>query len=93
MVAKAALVTAPPSVTYTEPLAEVSRFDRDSGTALIVTDLSYAPGKPARLTVETDRDVKEVTASLAGPLTWRREGDKIEIDCPVPEAFDVVILH
>lgn len=93
LIAKAPLSAAPPSTVYSDPLAEVARFDHDSGIAVIVTDISYKPGRPATLTVRTDRPIKEAVASLAGPLKWRRAGPNIEIDLPVPDPLDVVILR
>lgn len=93
LVAKAALAAAPPTVIHSEPLLEVVRFDHSTGIAVMVTDLSYKPGTPGILTVRTDRQLKEVSASLAGPLKWKRNGDSIEIECPAPDALDAVILR
>lgn len=93
IIAAAALSGHSPSVTYSKPLVEVSRFDRETGLAIIVTDLSYQPGKPGILSVRTGRKIGAVSASLAGPLKWRRNGNRIEIEFPVPSPVDVVILR
>lgn len=93
LIVKAPRSVCPPSVTHTEPLVEVARFDHEKGLAVIVTDLSYKPGSAGVLKVRTKREVKEVAASLAGRLAWRRVGDNIEVDCPVPSPVDVVILR
>ena len=93
LIAKPALAAGPPSATHTESLVEVARFDHDSGIAVVVTDLSYRPGAPGTLSVKTDRVIKDVSGSISGPLEWRRDGDRIEVECPVPSPLDVVILR
>jgi hypothetical protein len=94
LIAKPArLAGGPFSVAYTEPLVEISRFDHDDGIAVLLNDFSYAPGRPATLTVRTDREVKTVVASHAGPLDFKREGEAIVIQVPVPDPVDVVVLR
>jgi len=93
VVTKAALSAGPLAVTCSEPLVETVRFDHPAGIAVLVTDVSYRPGRPATLGVVTDREIKEVTASLAGPLDWSREGDTVRIDCRVPAPVDVIVLR
>lgn len=83
----------PLPVEYSEPLVEIARFDHDSGIAVLLADFSYAPGREATLTVRTDRDVKDVSASHGGKLEWKREGGAIVIRMPVPDPVDVVVLR
>jgi len=85
--------TGAPTVTHTEPLVELARFDHPDGIAVIMTDLSYRPGRPGTLRVRTNREVTRVEASLAGALEWKRANDTIEIQCSVPAPVDVVILR
>lgn len=94
LVARPALRTVGrPRVEYSEPLTEICLFEHESGLAVTLNDFSYAPGREATLRVETDRDVTEVTSTVRGALEWEREGDRIIVQCPVPEAVDVVILR
>ncbi len=90
---RAALSVCQPTATYSNPLVEISRFDHETGIAVIVTDLSYKPGTPGRLTITTDRRIKEVIASLSGKLEWERKGKNIIVELPVPSPVDVVILR
>ncbi|MDP6114911.1 MAG: hypothetical protein QGG53_23865, partial [Planctomycetota bacterium] len=90
---RAALSVFQPTATYSNPLVEISRFDHETGIAVIVTDLSYKPGTPGRLTITTDRRIKEVIASLSGKLEWERKGKNIIVELPVPSPVDVVILR
>jgi hypothetical protein len=71
----------------------VARFDHDSGIAVMLTDFSYAPGREATLVVRTGREVKDVVASHGGRLEWKREGDRIVIQAPVPDPVDVIVLR
>ena len=94
LVANPALETIKPlRVEYTEPLTEITLYEHESGLAVLVNDFSWAPGTEAVLRVRTDRKVKEVTASLRGPLEWTREGDHIVIPFPVPEPVDAVLIR
>jgi hypothetical protein len=45
-----------------------------------------------RLSVQTDRPIREVTSARRGALEWKRVGDRIEIKGPRLEPVDVVIL-
>jgi hypothetical protein len=80
-------------VEYSEPLTEICLFDHEKGIAVTLNDFSYAPGRDATLSVEARREVREVVSTTRGPLEWKKDGDRILIACPVPEAVDVVILR
>jgi hypothetical protein len=45
------------------------------------------------VSVQTDRPVKEVVTSYAGPVPWKREGDRIVVQVPLPRPVDVLILR
>ncbi len=90
--APALMALGPLSVEYSEPLVELARFDHAEGLAVMLNDFSRAPGREAVLTVRTDRPITDVVASHGGKLVWKREGDAICIQCPVPHPVDVVIL-
>jgi hypothetical protein len=94
LVSKPALHAIQPlRVEYTEPLTEITLYEHESGLVVLVNDFSWVPGKEAVLRVRTDRKVKEVTASLAGPLKWKREGNQIVIPFPVPEPVDAILIR
>ncbi len=94
LVALPAMRTLPiPDATYTEPLSEIYLRRHDDGLAVILVDFSYAPGRPATLSVKTDRQVTAVAGTLSGELTWRRNGDRIDIDLPVPDPSDVIVIR
>jgi len=94
LVVKPALETIRPlRVEYTEPLTEITLYEHESGLVVLVNDFSWAPGREAVLTVRTDREVKTVVASLAGPLKWKREGDRIVIPFPVPDPVDAILIR
>jgi hypothetical protein len=93
LVTQTALAACPPTVTHSDPLVEVARFDHATGIAVVFTDMSYKPGTPGVLTVATARKIAAVTGALAGPLKWRREGDALRIECPAPAPLDVVLLR
>jgi hypothetical protein len=94
LVSKAALeVVRPLRVEYTEPLTEITLYEHETGLVVLVNDFSWAPGKEAILRVRTDREVKDVTASLAGSLKWKREGDHIVIPFPVPDPVDAILIR
>ncbi|MCX5662052.1 MAG: hypothetical protein NTW19_20425 [Planctomycetota bacterium] len=53
-------------------------------------------GKPidsVTLRVRTDRAIKEAVTSYAGPVPFKREGDRIVVTVPVPSPVDVLILR
>src|SRR5690606_7465568 len=79
-------------VTYSEPLSDVTRIDHADGTAVILVDFSYAPGRDATLTVHTDRRISSVTGSLHGPYDFTQEGRAVTITCPTPESVEVLLL-
>jgi hypothetical protein len=80
-------------VVYSEPLTEAILMEHESGLAVTLADFSEQPGKAATLAVTTARPVKEVVSTLRGPLVWKRDGDRVVVDCPVPETVDVIILR
>jgi hypothetical protein len=83
----------PPPAEYSSPLVEVIRFDHPEAIAVVAVDFTYRAGTPGTLTVRTDRQIKEVSGTIAGKLTFRREGDAILVDFPTPNPSDVVILR
>ncbi len=52
-------------------------------------------GRPKSIIVkvQTDRPIKEVSTSYAGPLKFIREGDRIVVEVPMPNTVDVLILR
>ncbi len=87
------------STEFNCPESEVTRFDHPSGTAVLIALYSSKPDELAKsagkLSVQTDRNVKEVLSSLHGPLKWKRAGNRIEIETPAPAEFavDSVLLR
>lgn len=58
--------------------------------------LGATGGRPidsVTLRVRTDRAIKEASTSFAGPLPFKREGDRIVVTVPVPNPVDVLILR
>ena len=45
------------------------------------------------VTVKTDRPIKEVVTSYSGAVPWKREGDRIVVQVPLPRPVDVLILR
>lgn len=94
LVVKPALAAAGPGSLLCEaPQLEMARFDHQTGIAVTLNTSRRDASKMATLRVKTPRPVKRVFASLAGDLTWKRNGAYILIDLPVPETVDVVILQ
>lgn len=79
--------------TYTEPLVELYAYDHPDGIVVLATDFTYDPGKKGTLSVRTPRPIKSVSGVLGGPMAWRRDGDYIRIDCPVPAPSDAIVLR
>ncbi len=81
------------------PESEVTRFDHEQGIAVLIAIYSSKPDElsksPGKLSVRTDRNVREVLSGLRGPLKWQRVGDRIEIETPAPAeiAVDSVLLR
>jgi hypothetical protein len=75
------------------PQSEVTRFDHASGTAVLVAlyarTAEELPNEPARLSIWTDRPVKEVVSALHGPCKWKQVGDRIEIETLPPAQWVV----
>jgi hypothetical protein len=83
-------------VDYSEPQTEVCLFEHASGLAVTLNNFGSFWDPKERLTalsVQTDRDVKEVFSALRGPLKWKRDGDRIAIDLTSPATVDTVILR
>ncbi|QDU93402.1 type 1 glutamine amidotransferase family protein [Lignipirellula cremea] len=80
-------------VEFSFPASEATLFEHPSGIA--VTLANFAPWKaelssqPTTLSVQTDRDIKQVISGLRGPLPWKREGDRIVIE--TPSAMDLTV--
>jgi len=79
---------------------EATLFEHDSGLAVTLAHFGlyekygggWASPFDVRLSVQTDRPIREVTSVRRGPLEWKREGDRIEIKAPRLEPVDVVML-
>jgi hypothetical protein len=79
---------------------EATLFEHDSGLAVTLAHFGlyaqygggWASPFDVRLSVQTDRPIREVSSVRRGPLEWKREGDRIEIKGPRLEPVDVVIL-
>lgn len=80
------------AVTYSEALTDVKLFTHPDALAVILVDFTYTAGTPATLTVRTDRKIQSVTGSIGGHYAFRQEGDRVIIDCPTPEALDILVL-
>jgi hypothetical protein len=87
------------------PTAEAALYEHESGLAVTLANFgAYGPGYAGRgsgwtfptngmrLSVQTDRPIREVTSALRGPVEWKREGDRIEIKAPPFDPVDVIIL-
>jgi hypothetical protein len=60
----------------------------------MLADFGWAsPEGGSRLSVQTDRPIKEVVSALRGPLEWKRVSDRIEVKTRRLEPVDVVILR
>jgi len=86
--------------------AEATLFEHDSGLAVLLANFgAYGPDKAklgsgwsfptngVRLSVQTDRPIREAVSALRGPVEWKKIGDRIEIKTPPPDPVDVVILR
>ena len=81
-------------VEFDHPASEVTLFEHDSGLAVMLASFGGpSPEGGSRLSVRTDRPIKEVASALRGPLEWSRAGDRIEIQTRRLEPVDVVILR
>ena len=82
-------------VQYSEPQTEICLFEHEKGIAVTLCNFAFfaEPERETRLTVQTSRKIKEVTASLAGPLKWRQEGEVVHVTLKSPKTVDVVILE
>lgn len=84
---------------YDCPESEVTVFDHESGTAVLIAIYTRTPEQlsksPGRLSVQVDRPVKEVISALRGPLKWELRDGRIEIETPPPSetTVDAVILR
>lgn len=62
------------------------------------TKASFTASTPAAIntvtvSIKTDRAIKEVSTSFAGPVKWERKGDRIVVEVPLPKPVDVLILR
>jgi len=39
------------------------------------------------------REVTGVRSAMHGELTWRRDGDRLRITCPVPASVDSLLIE
>jgi hypothetical protein len=84
--------------------AEGTLFEHESGLAVMLAHFGIydahaqgghawaSPTNGLRLSVQTDRPIREVSSALRGPLEWKRAGDRIEIKAPPLDPVDVIIL-
>jgi hypothetical protein len=84
---------------FSYPASEVTLFEHNSGLAVTLANFSPWEMKlseePTHLSVATDRPVREVVSALRGPLSWKRVGDRIEIETPSPATLwvDTIVLR
>ena len=82
-----------PATDYDYKDSEVTRFDHESGIAVLLNDFGRASKDGAILSVRTDRKIKEVVSGLRGPLEWKRQVDRIEVTTKALQPVDTVILR
>ena len=84
---------------FSYPASEVTLFEHPTGLAVMLNN--FTPGNveaskaPTKLSVATDRKIKEVVSALRGPLPWKRVGDRVEVETPSPAdlVVDTIILR
>ena len=80
-------------VEFSYPASEVTLFEHPEGLAVLLANFTPYDAKPSkeatRLSVATDRKIREVVSALRGPLPWKRVGDRIEVE--TPSAVDLVV--
>jgi hypothetical protein len=81
-------------VEFDYPASEATLFEHESGLAVLLADFGKAsPAEGSRLSVQTDRDVKEVRSALRGPLEWKRVGGRIEVKTPHLDPVDAILFR
>lgn len=80
-------------VEFSYPASEATLFEHPDGLAVMLANFSPYDSQPSkdatRLSVATDRKIREVVSALRGPLVWKRVGDRIEVE--TPSAADLVV--
>lgn len=75
--------------------AKDEHVSADAPAPVATATINVDPPASATITVsiKTDRAIKEVVTSYAGPVPWKREGDRIVVQVPMPRPVDVLILR
>ncbi len=81
LVVPAAVVPPETAEAAPAPAAAAAKVPEESGPKTIT------------VSVQTDRPIKEVMGSYAGPLAFKRERDRIIVEVPMPKPVDVLILR
>ncbi|HYG76060.1 MAG TPA: hypothetical protein VEK08_13730 [Planctomycetota bacterium] len=80
-------------VEFDHYASEATLFEHESGLAVMLASFGGpSPEGGSQLSVQTDRQVKEVFSALRGPLEWKRAGERIEIKTKRLEPVDVIVL-
>jgi len=85
-------------VEFSYPESEATLWEHPSGLTVLVANFTpvrdQLPTAPSRLSVQTDRPIKEVVSALRGPLKWEKKDGRIEIEMTSPAELvvDSVIL-
>ena len=82
-----------PRADVDHPSIETTLFEHESGIAVLLSSFGPVPEGERIVSVATDRDVREVTSSLRGPLAWKRQGDRIEVRSPPIDRVDVITIR
>ncbi len=80
-------------VEFDYPASEATLFEHESGLAVLLNDFGRAaPPAGSLLSVQTDREIRDVRSALHGPLEWKRVGDRIEAQVPPLVSVDAVVF-
>jgi hypothetical protein len=85
-----------PAVDITAPQMELALFEHESGLAVTMNNFAWQRWQegmsPATLSIRTQREIKNASSSFRGPLSWKRQGDRLLVTVPVPAHVDVIVL-
>ncbi|MFP4029515.1 MAG: hypothetical protein ACLFWL_17155 [Candidatus Brocadiia bacterium] len=82
----------PPRLTSSSPLVETTTFSDAAGLAVLLNDFTWEDEREMRITVRTERPVKNVAATLGKVKKWQQENGRVRITCSAPDPVDVIIL-
>lgn len=79
---------------FDHPASEVILFEHASGLAVTLSDIGRSsPVEGHLLSVQPNREIREVVSGLHGPLEWTKKGDRIEVRTRQLNQVDVIILR